>query len=617
MLCSCGGDDPVAPVTPDEPQGPEEPGVEAVETIVGTFSFSDVIGAAAYLYDEWEATAVFPQSVTLGEVSLTQPQYLYAMCMALSGLSAGDTGEIKVLDFEAADSPGHDTYDKESIAVSDGAQNGTQTEDLVNVAQRLVKIMKLSGRVPNQTLFTRDGVPVAFGTTRATIAIARALAGYAQSGSLDSEVSVRTKSRVGTIEEFAREFVKILDVWDENVGTIQADSKHSGANAFREVHFIPTYSTNADSDNNKLPETLVTIGRKSFTLDKAWELAIIGIIDMITLEGSSLMQSEIGTPVHTPGDGAAMSSVLYDPSDWDRWGSPWYEADETLNLSADNRVSIPLLERLLPWWYKRANDFGYVGNYQYLESFGVEGYTGMICSMRLLLIMARFYKELLDNNVTENVWTYMKDKTIDPDLYAPKPKEKMTITLAFEATNAVGAVLYKNAYYFPSNAQASVHASYRNDLRIITYDFMTDYEFQLWARYGVSRSTGSGKIIGLRFNPYSSSASSPYGGSNGGGWFKVPAIKGYKLVSVTMTLYSYTSGIGTWNVVSGVTEAADGLSYSVASDAQKFGSLTFSSSKLSSTVDLTGSEYDTPYYLHSVKTYNGNINGYVFEFEPE
>ena len=37
--------------------------------------------------------------------------------------------------------------------------------------------------------------------------------------------------------------------------------------------------------------------------------------------------------------------------------------------------------------------------------------------MRVLLIMARFYEQILKGGVSSNVYTYMKDRTVDPTLY--------------------------------------------------------------------------------------------------------------------------------------------------------------------------------------------------------
>jgi hypothetical protein len=80
-----------------------------------------------------------------------------------------------------------------------------------------------------------------------------------------------------------------------------------------------------------------------------------------------------------------------------------------------------VLRRVLPYWLNRARQLdsgkGRIGNYLDMGSSGLEGYTGLICPMQSLLILCRFYKYLLDNNITENVYDAVKDQTFDPDLW--------------------------------------------------------------------------------------------------------------------------------------------------------------------------------------------------------
>ncbi len=283
-------------------------------------------------------------------------------------------------------------------------------------------MMRKGLSVPESVMYVRESGNAYYGALRATVTIARALGAYFKDSALPAKVMTRIypEQQPVTIGDFAREFVKVLDIWQANVGTIYADSKHSGSNAFKNVHFIPTVSDYPESDNNKLPATIIRVKGNRYTLYQAWELAIRGIIDLITVEGSSKMQSEIGTPVHTPGDGATLDSMLGAPSDWEAWTYPWYEADADITLSSSNPATMTLLLRLLPWWYRRACDYGFVNNLQYLQSYGLSGFSGTICSMRCLLIMARFYKAVLDAGIPSGVYTYMKDKTIDPDLYGKK-----------------------------------------------------------------------------------------------------------------------------------------------------------------------------------------------------
>ncbi len=413
---------------PGKEPGQEGSGIEkpvdpdAGFTSVGTVKLADLAPAVEAFNSAWEEDFTVPSKISVDGKELTIPQYQYAFCKALVNIAAGIKDDINVLSFKEIYLDDDDDYDKASMPLKNGPSVGIQTEDLVNVASRMIAMMRKSQGVPESVMFVREHGIAYYGALRATVTIARALKAYFTSNALPEQVETRIYPEQGpvSIGDFARSFVKVLDVWQANVGTIYADGKHSGSNAFKNVHFIPTVSSYAESDNSKLPATIVRVGGNKYTLYQAWELAIRGIIDLITVEGSSKLQVEIGTPVHTPGDGATLDSMLPSPSAWEAWTYPWYEADATLNLSSTNPVTMPLLLRLLPWWYKRANDFGYVGNFQYLHSFEIEGFTGMICSMRCLLIMARFYKAVLDAGITSGVYTYMKDKTIDPDLYGKK-----------------------------------------------------------------------------------------------------------------------------------------------------------------------------------------------------
>ena len=65
---------------------------------------------------------------------------------------------------------------------------------------------------------------------------------------------------------------------------------------------------------------------------------------------------------------------------------------------------------------------GAIGNYQ---EFGTNttsqlvltGYKGYISPLRELLICARIYKYLLDNNINDNVYSAIENVTVDYALY--------------------------------------------------------------------------------------------------------------------------------------------------------------------------------------------------------
>ena len=227
-----------------------------------------------------------------------------------------------------------------------------------------------------------------------------------------------------TMQTFAKKFVTLLDVWEAHVGTIYADGNHQGEKAWNNVRFIPTYSEYPDSDNNKFDETTITVCGTTYKTFEAWEIALKGILEMITLEGLTVNPSAANTPVHTLGNGKPLTMTIpeLEGDKWNKCKYPWYANEGSANFDDSHPVNVEVLRRLLPWWLKRARELdsgkGRIGNFQDMGSFGLEGgYKGQICPMQCLLIMARFYKYVLDNNITTNVYDAVKDQTFDYTLY--------------------------------------------------------------------------------------------------------------------------------------------------------------------------------------------------------
>ena len=186
----------------------------------GTFKLAEIVDAAADAYKAWEEKETFAETIKVGTKDLSTPEYQFAICSALVNISAGKKDDITVLSYKKADHPERDSYDKETIAVSNGPKNGEETEDLVNIATRMLSRMASDLKVPNQTNFTRNGSPIAFSTDRATTVISRELANYKANGKLDAEVSAGYKGAGSSIKAFAQEYVKIIDVWQKNVADL-------------------------------------------------------------------------------------------------------------------------------------------------------------------------------------------------------------------------------------------------------------------------------------------------------------------------------------------------------------------------------------------------------------
>ncbi len=246
----------------------------------------------------------------------------------------------------------------------------------------------------------------------------------------------------GTLKEFAQEFVKALDVWAATVGTVDADGTHNGATAFTNVHLIPIENPAPGYTNpgNQYDDTLyptkftVTVDGQVYTSSQAWEIAQRGMLDLLTAEGSAELDNFNDSRNHamTLADGASLLEAMPSYTPGCKWGpNPWYEYDNlvTYNEADIESVGVDFMVKVGAWHVVRGliktdcntSPLGYIGNYQEFgtstSTLNLDGYAGFISPMREFLVLARFYKYLLDNNITENVYTAVKDVKFDFDLY--------------------------------------------------------------------------------------------------------------------------------------------------------------------------------------------------------
>lgn len=279
-------------------------------------------------------------------------------------------------------------------------------------------------------------------------------AGTARAAAIVFKTSARSKMTVSisqdgvpaqaTLKDFAQEFVKALDVWNSTIGTVDADGKHNGNTAFKNVHLIPIenpdpgYKNAGNQYDNLLYPTkfTVTVGGQTYTSAQAWEIAQRGMLDLVTAEGSAELvnfTTANGGRNHamTLANGASLLEVIPSYSSGCKWGAnPWYEYDNlvTYNSAAIESVGIDFMVKVGAWHVVRSflnisgnSALGSIGNFQEFGSgsskLNLDGYVGYISPMREFLILARFYKYLLDNSITENVYTAVKDQKFDFDLY--------------------------------------------------------------------------------------------------------------------------------------------------------------------------------------------------------
>ena len=331
VMTAVGCKDPVE-IDPDAP-------VDGAK-VVGTFKQAEIVAAASGLYEAWlEDSDNLPASMTVGSTELTQPQYIYALAKTMVDIQAKSTADVDVLSYKMADHPERDSYDQLEIAVFNGPKNGDETEDLGNVAARMIAAMSDKGQVPNQTVYQRNGTNIAFSTKRAAICFLRALSEYAPSGKMPEKVSTDYLSTSATIKGFATEFVKYLDIWENSICEVfSADGSRNSGNGkpWENVHFVPIPYTgsavNGDGteqwDPKFQPYFEPEVAGVKYTAAQCWGIALKSLIDLCSIEGSTVWEVERTPekPAHTLGNGKSMNSPIPMLEEWFIWGQhPWYE----------------------------------------------------------------------------------------------------------------------------------------------------------------------------------------------------------------------------------------------------------------------------------------------------
>ena len=448
VMTAVGCKDPVE-IDPDAP-------VDGAK-VVGTFKQAEIVAAASGLYEAWlEDSDNLPASMTVGSTELTQPQYIYALAKTMVDIQAKSTADVDVLSYKMADHPERDSYDQLEIAVFNGPKNGDETEDLGNVAARMIAAMSDKGQVPNQTVYQRNGTNIAFSTKRAAICFLRALSEYAPNGKMPEKVSTDYLSTSATIKGFATEFVKYLDIWENSICEVfSADGSRNSGNGkpWENVHFVPIPYTgslvNADGteqwDPKFQPYFEPEVAGVKYTAAQCWGIALKSLIDLCSIEGSTVWEVERTPekPAHTLGNGKSMNSPIPMLEEWFIWGQhPWYENENDggpvkYNEQPITEVDIAFMMRVMPWHLTRSSQLAAIGNFQQFgtskeSTLYYEGYIGLICPMREFLIAARIFKYILDNDINSNVYDAIKDVKFSFDLYG---SEKPDIAIDVDKIN--------------------------------------------------------------------------------------------------------------------------------------------------------------------------------------
>ena len=249
-----------------------------------------------------------------------------------------------------------------------------------------------------------------------------------------------------TIQDFAEEFVKCIPIWEQTIGRVDADAVHKGTKTgWTNAHFIPigapsgnTFGTDGNQYDPKYEVWKPFVCGKEYTSAQAWEIGIRAFLNLVTAEGEAGLAAMTSRNTGiTLGDGVALSAVMPSATEGCKWSAmPWYEADDgggalvKYNKGDISEVGVEFIVKATSHHVAKAfvkngwvtSPLGRIGNFQ---AFGtdksntifLDGYSGLISPMREMVILARVYKYILDNNITKNVYTALKDQQFDFDMY--------------------------------------------------------------------------------------------------------------------------------------------------------------------------------------------------------
>lgn len=357
----------------------------------GTFTQEALIDALAAAYASWQSDGAMPEEIAVGDAALNRVQYFHAAIELLLRAAANDGSDIEVLTYMLPENPARDSYDRETVLLFNGPENGSHTEDLANVAQRMLNYASNpkagNGYFSNYASYERPEVAadayVEFSLDRAVVCLARAIAARKSDGKWPESVATEyLKPTAATLKDFAREAVGMLDVWEKTRGEIQV----TDGDKFEDVRYVPA-------------DFKITVAGTEYNKSAIFEIAGSGFMAMMQENGT------LADPIPTP--------HFYNWS-----ANPYNEGMGNGGPLTPEEASMELLLNYFPRQTKWAA--GHDGQWSNFCGYGggqVAGYGGVLCLERALLTYVRFYKHLLDNGIEDHVAEACADVKIDATLY--------------------------------------------------------------------------------------------------------------------------------------------------------------------------------------------------------
>lgn len=186
-----------------------------------------------------------------------------------------------------------------------------------------------------------------------------------------------------TIKDFAEQYVTILDVWENTVGTISAIS-------VSDAHYIPSNTT-------------ITVGGKTYNTADMFETALRSYLLVRGYNGLDRANYGANKIATLSGGVVAMSETEVPETGGYTWGqSPYAEPSNGGYFHTSAGVYHVANTTILDNWAMRSLNYNKgqpITNFCRYDSGQVSGYTGCFCSQRALITYAFFFKYMLDNNL--------------------------------------------------------------------------------------------------------------------------------------------------------------------------------------------------------------------------
>ena len=277
-----------------------------------------------------------------------------------------------------------------------------------------------------------------------------------------------------TIKDFAKEYVKIIDVWQNTTGPVTMYKDSEVDYTVENAHYVP--------DN-----TTITVGSKTYNVADMWETALRSYLLIRGYNGLDTEHYGKNSIAALEGGAVSMSETLVPETHEYYFGSwPYNETPGNgghLVMGSDEngehcKVKVDILDN----WAMRSLNFqkgqsitnlcGYSGGQ-------LDGYYGCFSSKRALITYAFFFKYMLDNNLDKGT-EVSDDAIIRSELLGDEgPKDPTIKDFAKEYVkildvwqNTTGPVtMYKddevdytveNAHYVPDNTTITVGAKTYN-----------------------------------------------------------------------------------------------------------------------------------------------------------